>query len=127
MPRGAPATWSVEDVVTFLKILKLDSYEALIRDNEVDGAVLVDCDKEDIKALGISDDFHARKLMTKLKAAGVPPASPVSPAPPASYRAAPAEYEPIRLIGRGSFGKTVLAKEQSGCEVAIKQVRLCAS
>ena len=56
------------DVAQWLRNLSLDEYEALFRENHIDGSVLSALTTEDLKELGIASVGHRRKLLYAIAA-----------------------------------------------------------
>ena len=71
------------DVAQWLRNLNLGEYEALFRDNHIDGSVLSALTNEDLKDLGIASVGHRHKLLEaiaalRVEAAAVGPNSDVT-------------------------------------------------
>ena len=106
------------DVVTWLKNLGLDQYEAAFRDNAIDEEVLPRLTAEDLKDLGVALVGHRRKLLDAIAAlrAEAPevasPAAPGSTPPPAAPPPRPsevvAERRPITVMFCDLVGSTSL-------------------
>jgi len=56
------------DVAQWLRNLNLGEYEALFRDNHIDGSVLSALTNEDLKDLGIASVGHRHKLLEAIVA-----------------------------------------------------------
>jgi hypothetical protein len=68
-PSGLPpvaTTWTVQQVGDFLHWLELGQYAAAFVENEIDGELLVDLDKEELKELTVTALGHRKKLLKAL-------------------------------------------------------------
>ena len=59
---------AVMDMVVWLRSLGLGKYEALLRENDIDGTVLLTLTAEDLKELGVTSFGHRRKLVDAIAA-----------------------------------------------------------
>jgi class 3 adenylate cyclase len=97
------------DVGSWLRSLGLEQYEALFRENDIDGEVLGDLTDADLEKLGVT--FGHRKRLLKLIAslgATEPAAKPTIPAPLSSSTDG-AERRPITVMFCDLVGSTSLA------------------
>src|SRR5271163_4084143 len=75
------------DVGGWLRALDLGQYEAVFRDNEIDGTVLPKLTADDLKELGVGALGHRRKILSAIEelsassAAAAPIAQPTMPTP----------------------------------------------
>lgn len=67
--RKAVHAWDVDDVLAFFAELRLTQYAEAILTNEVDGAMLLECEKdaEALGELGITSKLHISKIRGSLK------------------------------------------------------------
>ena len=113
---ASASSWTVAQVCDFFRELRLERYVDTLQQNDIDGETLLGAlgDDQALLVLGL-DALAISKLRTKLKKSSGPEAPPQ--APPQS------EYEPVSILGEGSFGTTVLARHRaSGQQFAIKQM-----
>jgi hypothetical protein len=78
------------DVAAWLKNLGLEQYEAVFRDNAIDGDLLPSLTAEDLRDLGVTIVGHRRKLLDAIVALGAaskPALSPAAAEPPATLSA----------------------------------------
>jgi class 3 adenylate cyclase len=115
------------DIGGWLRELGLGQYEAVFRDNAVDGAILPKLTADDLKEIGVAAVGHRRRLLDAIAALGLSgdgseasPAPSIAPAPPASRPAAQAppaasastasaERRPITVMFCDLVGSTSLA------------------
>ena len=93
------------DVGQWLRDLDLDEYEALFRENHIDGSVLRALTNEDLKDLGVASVGHRRKLLEAITAlrAGA------TGVRPATEFATEAERRQLTLVFCDLVGSTQLA------------------
>jgi class 3 adenylate cyclase/tetratricopeptide (TPR) repeat protein len=60
------------DIADWLRSLRLEQYEAVFRDNAIDGAVLPRLTPDDLKDIGVTQVGHRRKLLDAIAALGYP-------------------------------------------------------
>src|SRR3984957_13842058 len=70
------------DVGDWLLSLGLGQYEAVFRENEIDGKVLPKLTKEDLKDLGVTIIGHRRTILSAIGELSVPSPTPPRAAPP---------------------------------------------
>lgn len=58
---------TVADVLQFLKSIKLDRYQELFEEEEMNGKLLQSLTKEDLQELGIDNAYHCRKIVSKFE------------------------------------------------------------
>jgi hypothetical protein len=91
------------DVGGWLRRLGLEQYEATVRENEIDDAVLPSLTAEDLKDLGVGVIGHRRKLLDAIAAlrTETSASTPLSDASPATDKAAAdsAERRQVTVIG----------------------------
>ncbi|MBV9289355.1 MAG: adenylate/guanylate cyclase domain-containing protein, partial [Hyphomicrobiales bacterium] len=100
------------DVGAWLKNLGFGQYEAVFRDNAIDGEVLPSLTAEDLKDLGVTIVGHRRKLLdaiAALRAAAPKPGPAATPAPPEKSAETAAERRPITVMFCDLVGSTSLA------------------
>ena len=59
---------TVHDIAEFLKKIKLGQHVQLFTDNDVDGRLLLKLTDGGLKALGVDDEFHRCKIISKFEA-----------------------------------------------------------
>ena len=101
----------VEDVVAFFEAIRLQKYVPMLRERDVDGPLLLELvkpeGKESLMEL-VPSILDATMVRSKLKP-----------------RKQPANYDLIKILGRGATGLTVLAVDKkTGQRVAIKRVEV---
>ena len=124
----------VEDVVAFFVAIKLQKYEPMLRERDVDGPLLLDIVEQGMESLKelVPNNLDATKVRSKLKprttimsstSSSLPrPLLPKSESKPPKH---PANYDFTKILGRGATGLTVLAVDKkSGQRVAIKRVEV---
>jgi len=65
LPLGA-STWTVQQVGDFLRWLELGQYAEAFVENEIDGELLMDLDKDELKELTVTALGHRKKLLKAL-------------------------------------------------------------
>ena len=116
--------WSVAQLCDYFHELKLDKHVVALEENEIDGETLLGMLDNDaaLAELGLGQ-LAISKLRTKLKKVGSGSTGGGGGSPSGQGAATSGEYEIARLLGKGAFGVTSLAKNQkSGEEVAIKRM-----
>ena len=71
------------DVVSWLRGLGLERYEATFRDNDIDSEILPELTTDDLIGLGVTSIGHRRKLLAAISAlreVGTTPGSAQAPA-----------------------------------------------
>ena len=53
IPVGPASSWSINDMVTYLDAIALGHLNPIIRENGLDGAFFLQCEQEDLQAIGI--------------------------------------------------------------------------
>ena len=61
-------TLTVDDISEFLTKIKLGHYVQLFTDNDVDGRLLLKLTDGGLKDLGVDNEFHRRKIISKFEA-----------------------------------------------------------
>ncbi len=65
--KEAAQTLSVTDVVSFLKKFKLDQYQELFEDEQVNGKLLQILSADDLEEMGVTKGYHRRKIVAKFE------------------------------------------------------------
>ena len=123
----------VEDVVAFFEAIKLEKYVPMLRERGVDGPLLlelVEQGKESLMEL-VPSNLDATMVRSKLKPRTTLMSStssslsrPLTKSESKSPKQ-PANYDLIKILGRGATGLTVLAVDKkTGQRVAIKRVEV---
>ena len=123
----------VEDVVAFFEAIRLQKYVPMLRERGVDGPLLlelVEQDKESLMEL-VPSNLDALKVRSKLRprttlmsSTSSSLSSPLTKSESKSPKQ-PANYDLIKILGRGATGLTVLAVDKkTGQRVAIKRVEV---
>ncbi len=61
------ASLSIDDVAEFLRKWKLQKYEEDFRENDMDGALLLSLNEDDLEDVGVTKGFDRRKILSKFK------------------------------------------------------------
>jgi class 3 adenylate cyclase len=97
------------NVGDWLRELGLSQYEAVFRDNEIDGSVLPKLTAEDLKELGVASIGHRRKILSAIEALSAWVSSPgavaVQPQPPKNE----AERRQLTVMFCDLVGSTALS------------------
>ena len=123
----------VEDVVAFFEAIRLQKYVPMLRERDVDGPLLlelVEQGKESLMEL-VPSNLDATMVRSKLKprttlmsSTSSSLSSPLTKSESKSSKQ-PANYDLIKILGRGATGLTVLAVDKkTGQRVAIKRVEV---
>ena len=119
----------VEDVVAFFEAIRLQKYVPMLRERGVDGPLLlelVEQDKESLMEL-VPSNLDALKVRSKLRPRTTLMSSTSSTSTKSESKSPkqPANYDLIKILGRGATGLTVLAVDKkTGQRVAIKRVEV---
>src|SRR5262249_53410482 len=105
------------DVVVGLRSLGLGKYEAVFRENEIDGSVLPNLTAEDLKELGVTALGNRRKLLDAIAAlhADPSPQGPAddhkknAPAAPSAFLEDRAERRQVTVMFSDLVGSTALS------------------
>jgi hypothetical protein len=124
----------VEDVVAFFEAIRLQQYVPMLREREVDGPYLLELVEQGMESLKelVPNNLDATKVRSKLRprtsimsstSSSLPrPLLPKSESKPLKQ---PANYDLVKILGRGATGHTVLAVDKkTGQRVAIKRVEV---
>jgi len=122
----------VEDVVSFFEAIKLQKYVPMLRERDVDGPLLLDIVEQGMESLKelVPNNLDATKVRSKLRPRTTTTIMPStsSTLPPKSESKPPkqpANYDLVKILGRGATGHTVLAVDKkTGQRVAIKRVEV---
>ena len=57
--------WGVEEVAAWLQSLELGEHAASFVRSAIDGEMLLELSAEDLKALGVANKFHCRKILQR--------------------------------------------------------------
>jgi ankyrin repeat protein len=124
----------VEDVVSFFEAIKLQKYVPMLRERDVDGPLLLALVEQGMEALKelVPNNLDATKVCSKLKPRTTIMSStssslprPLLPKSESKSPKHPANYDLVKILGRGATGLTVLAVDKkSGQRVAIKRVEV---
>ena len=60
-------TYTVNDVLDFFHNIRMDKYIEIVRDEGIDGTLLVAAGEDELKDLGITSDFHCFKIQFLFK------------------------------------------------------------
>ena len=124
----------VEDVVAFFEAIRLQKYVPMLRERDVDGPLLLELvkpeGKESLMEL-VPSNLDATMVRSKLKPRttlmSLTSSSLSSPLTKSESKSPkqPANYDLIKILGRGATGLTVLAVDKkTGQRVAIKRVEV---
>ena len=123
----------VEDVVAFFEAIKLEKYVPMLRERGVDGSILLELVEEGKESLMelVPSNLDATMVRSKLKprttlmsSTSSSLSSPLTKSESKSSKQ-PANYDLIKILGRGATGLTVLAVDKkTGQRVAIKRVEV---
>ena len=120
----------VEDVVAFFEAIRLQKYVPMLRERDVDGPLLLELvkpeGKESLMEL-VPSILDATMVRSKLKPRTTLMSSTSSTSTKSESKSPkqPANYDLIKILGRGATGLTVLAVDKkTGQRVAIKRVEV---
>ena len=119
----------VEDVVAFFEAIKLEKYVPMLRERGVDGSILLELVEEGKESLMelVPSNLDALKVRSKLRPRTTLMSSTSSTSTKSESKSPkqPANYDLIKILGRGATGLTVLAVDKkTGQRVAIKRVEV---
>ena len=124
----------VEDVIAFFEAIRLQQYVPMLRERDVDGPALLELVEQGTESLKelVPNNLDATKVRSKLKPrttimSSTSSSLPRSLQPKSESRPQkqPANYDLVKILGRGATGHTVLAVDKkSGQRVAIKRVEV---
>ena len=124
----------VEDVVAFFVAIKLQKYEPMLRERDVDGPLLLDIVEQGMESLKelVPNNLDATTVRSKLRlrttimsSASSSLSRPLQSKSESNSPKQPANYDFTKILGRGATGLTVLAVEKkTGQRVAIKRVEV---
>jgi hypothetical protein len=76
-PQNSIVTFSVDEVIQFLKGLNMEQYESAFREFEVEGYWLVECDKEALDDMGVRP-LHVRRILCAVQQGKFPSGAKLS-------------------------------------------------
>ena len=97
------------DIAAWLRGLGLQQYEAIFRDNDIDGAVLSSLTAEDLRDLGIASVGHRRRLLAAIASLNERGKQPAIASVPDGPSATEAERRQLTVVFCDLVGSTALS------------------